>query len=165
MKWVWLAIASLAIVIFMPVILPVINPDLLDQTVCNAEKFPIANPNTGEVHATKVVVQPWKGRHQFYGIFVIPIIYVDGYPALLKVKGIKPICRRVMNTSPKSIDGISAPSGGTVLKLYLRTRVAFWLMITGQLKDLEKPEHWTLSYSYYTNYIGICKPLTPQRKN
>src|SRR5712691_8755284 len=57
-------------------------------TNCGAEAP--ADSKIHTIHPTKVVVQPWQGRHQIYGIFVVPNRYRDErrYAAVLNVRGI-----------------------------------------------------------------------------
>ncbi|WP_156113916.1 hypothetical protein [Myxosarcina sp. GI1] len=128
-----------------------------DITVCDVEGFRKANYNIAHVKATKVVVEPWRGRHSVYAIFIVPMLYESGYPVLLDIKNVTIFCRRIVLVSKTSIDEIFAPPNSTVLKLHLRTRTALWLQFVGKINDLQQTKNWTLTYSYYPNCISTCK--------
>ncbi|MGB5632778.1 MAG: hypothetical protein WBM44_24700 [Waterburya sp.] len=147
------------ILLFLAVFLVLVKLKLQhkDITLCDVESFVVANPKTAKVNATKVLVEPWRGRHRVYAVFIVPMLYESGYPVLLDIKGVNTICRRATLVSRNGFDGISPPQNSTVIKLFLRTRTALWLTIMGKINDLEQLDNWTLTYSYYPNCIGTCR--------
>ena len=141
--FVWATILLFLIVLLVLVQLKLLQNDL---TLCDAKEFLAANPQTDKVYATKVAIEPWRGRHQVYALFIVPILHKPEYPVLLNIKGVATVCRRVEHISQIGIDGISPPQNSTVIKIYLRTRTTFWLMFLGKLNRLKRLRNWTLTY-------------------
>src|SRR2546426_3943813 len=58
------------------------------STNCGAEAP--ADSNVHTIRPTKVVVEPWQGRHQVYGIFMVPNRYKDNrrYFATMSIQGV-----------------------------------------------------------------------------
>ncbi len=97
--------------------------------------------------AVDVVVQPWKGRHHVYGVFVIPdrFKYHRLYAVRLRIEGIN---AEFSAGSPENEESDSpVPLHGYFLRrAYLPTRTALWLVITGQFRNLLVPCHWWLVF-------------------
>jgi hypothetical protein len=56
---------------------------------CTGLRYLASNRPTTTVHALKVVVKPWLGRHQVYGIFPLPFEKCNrSEPVLLTIKGV-----------------------------------------------------------------------------
>ena len=115
-------------------------------TNCGAEAP--ADSKIHTIHPTKVVVQPWQGRHQIYGIFVVPNRYRDErrYAAALNVRGVTGLSVTNGSAEYGSEDEISGGPGHYVKRGYIPTRVALWFLFTGRFGDLRAPCHWTLGF-------------------
>lgn len=100
------------------------------------------------IHATKVIVSPWLGQHQIYGIFVVPNRYRDErrYATVLNVRGVT--CLSVENGSAenRSEDEISGKPGYYSMRGYIPTRVALRVLFTGRFGDLRAPCNWALEF-------------------
>lgn len=95
----------------------------------------------------KIVVQPWRGRHQVYGIFMIPEGYKSDRFVTLKVPGEKTYCGSLVDVGDRSIGEISPKPGYYLLKGYFNTRVAIKLIVEGKGNELKQPNNWRLGYA------------------
>src|SRR5437899_11869429 len=77
-------------------------------TPCHAEQK--VDSKAHEIQAMKVVVQPWKGPHQVYGIFIVPIRYKDDrlYSTRVRVQGFE---RGLTSPEPEYMDTVAAKLG------------------------------------------------------
>ena len=116
------------------------------QDWCTGLEYLPSNRPTTSVHPIKVVVEPWLGRHQIYGIFQIESkrCYF-GKPAVLTVVGAGKYCEGVYIFG-QHLEGIEAPPGYYLTKHYIRTRTALRLTTQGLLNQLKQPRNWTLTY-------------------
>jgi len=102
-----------------------------------------------ENHPIKVVVQPWLGVHQVYGIFMVPNRYTlnKKYAFAMAVRGFD---RRfaVVERADKqyTVDDVLAGPGHYLLRIYVPTRVAVWFLVKGLFGDLRNPCNWTLMF-------------------
>ena len=84
---------------------------------------------------SKVVVQPWKGRHQVYAEFAIPDGAMVSDRAKVSIDSLGDFCGGVTDLDT---------SGGKVAIARIRTRTALWLMLQGKLGDLQDAKNWQL---------------------
>ena len=88
------------------------------------------------VQPTKIVVQPWKGRHHVYAEFPLPS---QGYYVndrfRVNLGNLGGFCGGVT-----SVDNPTQP----VAIARLRTRTALWLISQGQLNALNQAQNWKL---------------------
>jgi len=110
-------------------------------TPCPAE--PKVASKAHEIQAMKVVVQPWKGPHQVYGMFMVPIRYKDDrlYSTRLRVQGFD---EGQTSPEPEYSDSMAAQPGYYLKQIYVPTRLALWFLVSGMFGDLRTPCHWTL---------------------
>lgn len=134
------AIAAITLIGISVLTEPLTHPSDLQ---CDVEAF-LSNPRqTLQVHAIKVVVRPWLGEHNVYGIFVVPDQFSP--KMLLNVKTIGSYCGQLYVPN-KRIDGIPAPAGTFLLKHYIRTRAVLQSILKGNLNQLTQLDNWTLFY-------------------
>ena len=116
------------------------------NTTCGAEA--LADSNMHTIRPTKVVVEPWNGRHQVYGIFMVPNRYKDErmYSATVSVQGFDG--RLILGRSPENVykEDVVAEPGYHLKRGYVPTRVALWFLFTGQSGDLRAPCNWALVF-------------------
>jgi hypothetical protein len=114
-------------------------------TISCASDMP-ARSNVHTIRATKVVVQPWKGRHQVYGIFIVHNQYKDlkKYSATLSIQGFDG--EFSLGESIRSQYVMVNPEFD-VFKGYIPTRVALWLLLAGQFEYLRAPCSWKLDFT------------------
>ncbi len=99
-----------------------------------------------EVQAVKVVVEPWKGKHRVYGIFMVPDAYKNSRKYLLTMTvgnwyKFNPVDR---TSHLQSFEGVQAKPGHYLVRNFLPTRVALWFWMTGQFTNLEQSCNWSL---------------------
>ena len=127
----------------MPVLLVVTLLNMPQFTPCSQN--PPASDQQQWFRATAIVVQPWRGRHQVYGIFSVPEQYRRHrlYKAKLVVQG---IIEELPETSPEAGTGYSGrvDPGQYAMQVYLPTRMALWSLLTGRFGDLSASCHWWL---------------------
>lgn len=102
----------------------------------------------GEEHwfqATDTVVQPWRGRHHVYGVFVIPAQYKFDhlFTAKLVIQGVH---NELLAGSPEYTDVPSSTwePGSYRKRAYLPTRATLKFIAMGRFGDLKMPCHWWL---------------------
>ena len=113
---------------------------------CGAEAP--ANPKAQEIRATKVVVQPWLGKHHVFGIFMVPNRYTPNkkYAVTVTVLGFDHNFVLTKAYAKQYVDDFFAEPGHYLLRGYVPTRVALWFLFTGQFGDLRRPCHWSLTF-------------------
>jgi hypothetical protein len=94
--------------------------------------------------ATQTMVEPWRGPHHVYGIFVIPDQYKFDhlYTAKLTIQGAP-----VDFLAGSSEDGDHTEGGNYIKRVYLSTRTALWFLLTARFGELKKSCHWWLVLS------------------
>jgi len=116
---------------------------------CTGVGYLASNRPTTTVHALRVVVKPWWGRHQVYGVFPLPFEKCNrSEPVLLTIIGAGNYCERAKyNGPPQHFEEIQAPPGYALVRYPLRTRTTLWLTTEGLLEQLKQPRNWTLTYN------------------
>lgn len=106
-----------------------------------------ARPSVQAIRATKVVVEPWQGKHHVYAIFMVPDMYKDStkYTATLTV-GTRHRFAAASWPQRQRIGDLSAAPGHYLLRSYISTRTALWFLVTGRFGDLQSCE-WTLVFA------------------
>ncbi|WP_333481056.1 hypothetical protein [Allocoleopsis sp.] len=121
-----------------------LEPPLEDW--CSGVGYLPANHATTSVHAVKVIVEPFLGRHQVYAIFQLDREKSPpGKPVILTVVGAGKYCEST-NPIGQQFEGIEAAPGYYLSQHYIRTRTAIWLSLQGMFKQLKQPQSWTLTY-------------------
>jgi hypothetical protein len=117
----------------------------VNDSQCDSEAFLASNTNKFQVQATKVVVQPWRGKHHIYGIFMVPDKYKKAPFFVLSVKGFGHKCSKPYGYHQK-YDDISAEPGTYLVRDYMRTRTAIRLIFQGLYGKINDKQNWTLTY-------------------
>lgn len=94
----------------------------------------------------KIVVEPWRGRHNVYGIFMIPDGYRSDHFVTLKIPGEKTHCGLLLGVNSFN-EGIHVKPGYYLLRGYFNTRVAVELILKGKGDQLKQPLNWRLGYA------------------
>jgi hypothetical protein len=97
------------------------------------------------VFASQVVVKPWYGRHNVYGIFVIPAQYRDKeYSGTMIVRGVAE--HENLSVRPTKEHGIiiAGVPDRFVRHSHIRSRVAWRFLLTGHFGDLRATCNWAL---------------------
>jgi hypothetical protein len=110
-------------------------------------------------HPVKVVVQPWLGQHHVFGVFVVPMRYRSGknYQGMLSVLGFQDALAPDWQPLERRMEGHTVAQEHYLIRGYIPTRFALWLVLTGQFKALRDPHNWTLEFSRTTNTMEAEK--------
>lgn len=89
------------------------------------------------VQPSKIVIQPWKGRHHVYAEFRLPSQhYFVNDRFRLNLGNLGDFCGGVSSSDN--------PNSQPVAIARLRTRTTLWLIAQGQLNALNQPKNWQL---------------------
>jgi hypothetical protein len=91
----------------------------------------------------KIVVKPWNGRHNVYGVFMLPVENQSGKMLVVHIPGVRTFCGATERVGT-SFEGIQAKPGYYLVKAYLRTRISTWLIVRGLGKQLKDIRNWRL---------------------
>ncbi len=117
----------------------------VNDSACNSEAFLASKTKKFQVQATKVVVEPWRGKHHVYGIFMVPNEYKQTPFFVLTVKGFGNECSKPFGYR-QNYDDIFAGPGTHLVRDYMRTRTALRLIFQGLYGQLNDKQNWTLTY-------------------
>jgi hypothetical protein len=112
---------------------------------CDAEAFLTSPGKQYTVTAERVYVNPKTGRHQVFGVFVLPKSIEQWSPALLTVDDIGVYCSRVQRYNG-DYDGIVAGQGSVLMLDFVRTRTAIGLFLQGKLNRIRDRTTWHYTY-------------------
>ncbi len=118
------------------------------DSVCDAERFLTAHETHETITAKRVYVTPFKGRHQVFGVFIVPKTLHKGAHALLAVKQVGIYCDVITRYGP-AYEDIIAPDDSFIMLDHIRTRSALQLWLQGKLDQLKNPEDWQLTYRIF----------------
>ena len=99
-----------------------------------------------KTHPAKLVVRPWLGQHQVFGIFKIPLRYRSGrtYSGTLTVQSFTSEFLPDSQPQTQLIEDVVAEPGYYLVRGYVPTRIALWFLMTGRSSQLRSPCEWTL---------------------
>lgn len=99
-------------------------------------------------HPVKVAVRPWLGRHQVFGIFIVPLRYRSGtrYSGTISVQSFTGPFRPDQQPEAQRVEDVVVEPGSYLIRGYIPTRNALWFLFAGQLGDLRSPCNWTLEF-------------------
>lgn len=107
------------------------------------------SPSHGEkqyLSPQKIVVKPWRGQHNVYGVFMVPKGYQSDKLLTLTLPDNKTYCGQVVKVHGDSWDKVEAKPGYYLMRGYLNTRVALFLIAQGKIEELKQPQNWKLGY-------------------
>lgn len=128
----------------------------INSSRCYSAAFLSSKTQKIQVQASKVVVEPWRGEHHVYGIFMVPDEYKETPLFVFTVKGYGSKCSRPFGYS-QNYDDIFAEPGTHLVRHYLRTRIALRLILKGLYFQLNDPQNWTLTYLQLQSKISNLK--------
>ncbi|WP_017318601.1 hypothetical protein [Mastigocladopsis repens] len=105
---------------------------------------------TGEryyTHPQKVVVEPWRGEHHVYAIFMIPGGHLNDKLYTVTIEGVGTFCGELAFAGTTVAYGVSAKPGHYLMKALFKTRAAVWLIAQGKGDELKQPRHWRVGYA------------------
>ncbi|NJM72122.1 MAG: hypothetical protein HC862_19140 [Scytonema sp. RU_4_4] len=105
---------------------------------------------TGEryyTHPHKIIVEPWRGEHHVYAIFMIPGGYLNDKLFTVTIKGAGTFCGEFNFAGTTVADGVYAKPGHYLMKALFKTRIAVWLIAQGKKDELKQPRNWRVGYA------------------
>ena len=115
------------------------------DSVCDAEAFLTADRPRNSITAAQVMMQPWRGQHYTYGLFVLPNWVPPGSAVLLAVKGVGVYCD-AHEVTAQDIDGVTVAANHHIMRDHIRTRSALWAIAEGKLTQLQDRRNWVMWY-------------------
>ena len=91
---------------------------------------------------SKIVVQPWKGRHHIYAEFQLPAGTFVSDRAKVNMGNLGEFCGGV-----SEITAVENSVKTTTAIARIRTRTALWLIVQGKIGDLNQSANWQLPIS------------------
>jgi hypothetical protein len=149
-------ILPLAAFTFISAAIALLNGFTLPRKPSEASRCPrtalAASKTTSQrLHPQKIVVKPWKGRHQVYGVFVLPDGYQTNKAVVVSIEGESPYCSGTpILVKGDKFQGVYATAGERIVVAYFRTRTASWLIAQGKADLLKQPQNWSLSVQKQT---------------
>jgi hypothetical protein len=117
----------------------------VNDSDCNFDGLLASKTTNFQIQATKVIVQPWRGRHHVYGIFMIPDEYKQSPFFLVTVQGAGSYCSKQFGHK-KNFDDVFAEPGTYLVRKFIRTRTVLRLMLQGFYFHLNDKQNWTLTF-------------------
>lgn len=94
-----------------------------------------------------IIARPWLGRHNVYGIFILPNEHQLSYPILLDVKWAGMYRKEAYMVKVNVDRGYPVQPGHYLLRVHLRTRVALLMILQGLSYQLKNPINWSIFYT------------------
>ncbi|MDZ8050394.1 MAG: hypothetical protein RMX68_009745 [Aulosira sp. ZfuVER01] len=114
-------------------------------TACKPSQF-IAAQGKQYLYPKKIVIQPWRGQHHVYGVFSVAKEYKTDNLVQVTLPDRITECGIVDPIDNSYSSGAYAQPGHYLVKGYLNTRIALWLIVLGKGNQLAQPNNWTLGY-------------------
>jgi len=114
---------------------------------CNDTTFFHTDQNVFCASPFTIITRPWLGRHNVYGIFILPNEHQLNYPILLDVKWAGTYRKEAYMVKVNVDRGYLVQPGHYLLRVHLRTRVALLMIIQGLSYQLRNPMNWTIFYT------------------
>lgn len=105
----------------------------------------LANFKAGKTYnpPSKVVVKPWRGEHNVYAVFMLPIEVQSRKYLLVNIPEAGSYCGGTERVGT-NFEGIQAKPGYYLVKASLKTRTSSLLIARGFLTQLKDPRNWNL---------------------
>ena len=104
---------------------------------------------TGErfyTHPQKIIVEPWRGEHHVYAIFMVPGGHLTDKLFTVTIKGAGTFCGELIFAGTTVAEGVYAKPGYYLMKALFHTRAAVWLISQGKKDQLNQPDNWKVGY-------------------
>ncbi|MBW4611087.1 MAG: hypothetical protein KME22_28750 [Hassallia sp. WJT32-NPBG1] len=97
-------------------------------------------------HPEKIVLKPWLGPHNVYGMFKIPAGYRNDFFFTVTIDKTEIYCGVMKEAHRKFAEGVNAKPGYYLIKGLFNTRVAIGLILQGKGDQLKQPQNWKVGY-------------------
>lgn len=99
-----------------------------------------------KVNPKKIVIEPWRGQHNVYALFVVPQKYaatLGEREAIVRINGVESTVNATV-AKPSLYKQVEVPEDSLLLISYLWTRDALWQILQGKYGELQQFCNWTL---------------------
>jgi hypothetical protein len=112
---------------------------------CSGSSLSLSHGPRLSLHPQQVVVEPWKGRHNVYALFIVPNGHQPDEFVMITLANGQSYCgHTVVLDNPQAIN-LSVPPDHYAVRGMLRTRTTIGLLSEGRKAELERHENWTLA--------------------
>lgn len=119
---------------------------LPNKLTCQQSNVIRATDDRHYTHPDKIVIEPWRGEHHVYAIFMIPGGYVNDKLFTVTIKGVGTFCGQLNFGGTTVAYGVVAKPGHYLMKALFLTRAAIWLIAQGKKDELKQPLNWRVGY-------------------
>ena len=120
-----------------------LNKFIINKSTCPEEIFVNLNTRKTKIAPYKLIIKPWKGRHNVHGLFMLPIEDRTAKLLVLSIPGAGTFCGGAHDVGT-NFEGIKAKPGYYLIKTNLRTRISIWLITRGFTNQLKDSRNWQL---------------------
>lgn len=115
-------------------------------TSCREWGFYSSKGEKHYTHPEKIVIKPWVGPHNVYGIFMIPSGYDNDFFFTVTIDETEVHCGVFKYAGTKLAESINTKREYYVIKGFLNTRVALGLILQGKGDQLKQAQNWKVGY-------------------
>jgi hypothetical protein len=119
---------------------------LPETFICQETNVIRANKDRHYIHPVKVTVEPWRGEHNVYAIFMIPGGHLNDWLFTVTIEEAGTYCGVLAFGGTTVSEGVLAKPGHYLMKALFPTRAALWLISQGKLDELKQPSKWKVGY-------------------
>lgn len=120
-----------------------LNKLAFNKSSCPPEIAAHLNSEQTKITPYQLTIKPWEGRHNVQVFFMLPMEDKSAKIMVLSIPGVGKFCGGAYNVGT-SFEGIEAKPGYYLIKTYLRTRTAIWLITRGFSHQLNDSSNWQL---------------------
>lgn len=143
-------IFSLTALVTISAAIALLNGSILPRKPSEVSRCPSkasieSDTKSDRIYPEKVVVRPWRGRHQVYAIFILPDDYETENAVVVRIEGEMIYCAsKPSRVKGDEFQGVYAKPGEDIFVARFRTRTASWLIAQGKVEALKQPHNWSL---------------------
>ncbi len=115
----------------------------MTEQTSNRSSNPSQRPKRLEFKPFRLVVEPWRGEHNVYVVFAVPLAYYEiYYRSVMRVEG----TQKGWDATIANAKGmrVESPEGHFLMVSFFPTRLAIWYWLKGNFSNLQDPCNWTL---------------------
>lgn len=120
-----------------------IRKELYYRSTCPEEVLARLDEALISLTPCRVVIEPWKGRHNVYAIFMLPIEDKSQKWLVVHIQEGETYCGGIERVGT-GFEGLQAKPGYQLVKACLRTRTSTRLIVRGFGEQLKDPQNWRL---------------------
>jgi hypothetical protein len=114
-----------------------------NSALCSTMTDNLSKSKSLKFHPIKIVAEPWRGEHNVYAIFALPLQYQSIYNRSQLL--VKDTDKPWLITPTDGVRyGEIAPEGTFLVIGFFPTRLTLWYWVSGRFSSLRQPCNWTL---------------------